>query len=202
MESRFYLQLEEEIKTESEKDFKDEEILEKSLKNPRLFEFFVEKYQQSFLRTAGRILKNKEESEEAVQDAFVKIYINARKYNKQPGVELKSWAYKVLLNCVFTKYRKAKRTLADSEYLDEFLYEGPENSASFLESKERKDEIESVLKELPDDLSGLLKQHYLEDKSYADIANSNSMSMAALKMKLFRARKKFKEVMEKIGNRG
>ncbi|MDD5032867.1 MAG: RNA polymerase sigma factor [Candidatus Pacebacteria bacterium] len=199
MENRFYLQLEEEIKTETEKNFKDEEILEKSLENPRFFEFFVDKYQKSFLRTATRVLKNKEESEEAVQDAFVKIYLNVKKYQKQPGVELKSWAYKVLLNCVFTKYRKTKKTLADSEYFDELLYDTPDSSQSFVEKKEKKDEIESVLKELPEDLSELLKQHYLEDKPYAEIANTKGMSMAALKMKLFRARKKFKETMEEIG---
>ncbi|MBU1178732.1 sigma-70 family RNA polymerase sigma factor [Patescibacteria group bacterium] len=193
--SKFYLQLEEEISTGENTEFNDEELVEKSLENPRLFELFVEKYQDSFLRTATRILKGREESEDVVQDAFVKIYFNAGKFQKRPGIKFKSWAFKILINCVFTRYRKMKRNLGDTEYIDELLYiiEDRSFSADFGR-KEKKDEIESVLQKMPEDLSGLMREHYLEDRPYAEISSDKNMSIPALKMKLFRARKKFKEV--------
>jgi len=194
--NKFYLQLEEEIKTNDGESLKDEELVMKAVDNPRLFEIFVDRYQDVFLRTAGRVLRSKEDSEDAVQEAFVKIYKNSKKYKKQPGIAFKSWAFKVLMNCVFTRYRKMKRNFNDSEYMDQLLYSGDENIDNTFEKKERRDEIESVLDGMPEELSDLMKEHYLKDRPYAEIASAKGISLATLKMKLFRARKKFKEVLE------
>jgi len=198
--SKFYLQLEDEIEIEEGRDLKDEELIQKSLNNPRLFEVFVGKYQEVFLRTAMRVLKGKEESEDVVQDAFVKIYFNAKKFQKRPGVAFKSWAFKILLNCVFTRYRKLKRTSGDAGYMDELLYLTETAVENDFDRKEKKDEIESILAKMPEDLSALIREHYLNDKPYAEIVSSEKVSIPALKMKLFRARKKFKDVMEEISN--
>lgn len=175
---------------------KDEEILEKSLENPRFFEMIVDKYQDSFLRTAMRILRNKEESEDAVQNAFVKIYFNAKKFEKRPGIEFKSWAFKILVNCSLTRYRKLKRDFNSPEYNDQVLYILEDNRGSSFEHSEQRDLIESVFQKMPSDLSDLLREHYLDDKPYAIIASSHEMSINALKMKLFRARKSFKRILE------
>ncbi|MFH1979238.1 MAG: RNA polymerase sigma factor [Patescibacteria group bacterium] len=196
--SKYYLELEDEIKIGGGEDLKDEDLVLKSLQNPRLFEVFVDRYKDSFLRTAMRVLKGKEESEDVVQEAFVKIYFNAKKYQKRPGIAFKSWAFRILMNCVFTKYRKLKKTFCDTEYLDQFLY--IIDDSSDFSKKEKVDEIESVLKEMPDDLGDLIRDHYLKDRPYVEVASDYGMSIAALKMKLFRARKKFKEVMEGISN--
>lgn len=198
MASKFYLQLEDEIKIENDNDLTDEDLVMKSLDNPRLFELFVDRYQEVFNRTADRVLNNREESEEITQEAFVKIYFNAKKYQKRPGIAFKSWAFKILMNAVFTRYRKLKRTFHDTEYFDQFMYLGESNLDLVFANKEKRDEIESVLKKMPEDLSNLMKEHYLDDKPYVEIADSGNISIPALKMKLFRARKKFKEVLGNI----
>lgn len=178
---------------------KDEEILSQSLENPRLFEKIVGKYHDGFLRTAQRILNSREEAEDAVQDAFVKIYFNAKKFKKQEGIEFKSWAYKILFNTALTRYRKVKSFRSDAEYKDEILLAVPDKNSD-LEFKKRgeQDLIESVFKQMPDDLRSLLRQHYLEDRPYTNISFANNMSIGAIKMKLFRARKLFKEILGSI----
>jgi len=176
-------------------DLPDEELVLRSLQNPALYEIFVGRYQDVFLRTSLRVLKRTEESEDAVQDAFLKIYLNAGKFKKQPGIEFKSWAFKILMNCVFTRYRKAKKNMNDSEYLDEVLYMRDTKAEFDLTQKELRDEIESILNEMPEELSSLMREHYLDDRPYEEIAYSREMSIPALKMKLFRARKKFKDIM-------
>ena len=196
MSNKYYLQLEEELKAEKEGGLEDEEIVLKSLDNPRLFEIFIDRYQETFLRTADRVLNKREEAEEAVQNAFVKIYFNAKKYQKRPGVAFKSWAFKILMNCVFTRYRKIKRGLRDVEYMDQLLYTADKPAEDEFKKKELQDEISSILQEMPPDLSELIKEHYLNDKPYAEIASSKNMTIPALKMKLFRARKKFKDIKE------
>ncbi len=180
-------------------NLKDEEILIRSLESPGLFELIVNKYQDSFVRTANRILRSREDAEDAAQEAFVRIYTNAKKFQKRPDVEFKSWAFRILINCTFTKYKKLKRTFTDKEYLDQLLYIPSEDAEILISKRETKDEIESVIERMPEDLAILIKEHYFEDRPYADIAGEKGMSVNALKMKLFRARKKFKEVFDEIG---
>ncbi len=176
---------------------KDEEILTLSLNNPRLFERLVRKYQDSFLRTANRVLNNLEEAQDAVQDAFVKIYFNAQKFKKQEGIEFKSWAFKILFNTALTRYRRAKRTRADAEYNDALAVEDG-NLGKDIKRREERDLIESVLKQMPEDLGLILKQHYLEDRAYSDISKENGLTIGAIKMKLFRARKLFNSILRSI----
>jgi len=189
---------EKKLNIESSSDIKDEEILIKSLSNPRLFEILVQKYQDSFLRTANRVLNNIEEAEDAVQDAFVKIYFNAKKFKKQDGIEFKSWAFKVLFNTALTRYRRAKRFKTEAEYNDALLSVQDKDCDADFKRRGERDMIDSVLRQMPDDLSAILKQHYLDDMPYADISASKGISIGAIKMKLFRARKLFKEILGSI----
>jgi len=189
---------EKKLNIESSSDIKDEEILIKSLSNPRLFEILVQKYQNSFLRTANRVLNNIEEAEDAVQDAFVKIYFNAKKFKKQDGIEFKSWAFKVLFNTALTRYRRAKRFKTEAEYNDALLSVQDKDCDADFKRRGERDMIDSVLRQMPDDLSAILKQHYLDDMPYADISASKGISIGAIKMKLFRARKLFKEILGSI----
>ncbi len=181
-----------------ENEPKDEEILIRSLSNPRLFERLVQKYQDSFLRVAQRVLYKKEEAEDAVQDAFVKIYLNAEKFKKQEGVEFKSWAFKILFNTALTRYRKAKKSWSEAEYNDALLSVQDADSDIDFKKREERDMIESVFVQMPEDLSSILKQHYLEDLPYVAISAASGMSIGAIKMKLFRARKLFKNILSSM----
>ncbi len=177
---------------------KDEEILVQSLDNPRLFEHLVQKYQDSFLRTAYRVLNSKEEAEDAVQDAFVKIYFNAKKFRKQEGIEFKSWAFKILFNTALTRYRKVKRSRSDAEYNDALLSVEDKNYDVDFRRRGERDLIESVFGQMPEELSSILRRHYLDDMPYVEISATTGMSIGAIKMKLFRARKLFKDIMGSI----
>ena len=182
---------------EGKEEIKDEEILLRSLDNPSLFEKLVQKYQDSFLRTANRVLNNIEEAEDAVQDAFVKIYFNAKKFKKQEGIEFKSWAFKILFNTALTRYRKAKRQKTEAVYDDALLVKDGNSEIDF-KRRDEQDLIESAFKQMPEDLSSILRQHYLNDMPYTAISASNGISIGAIKMKLFRARKLFKDILSSM----
>lgn len=181
------------------KELKDEEVLALSVQSPDMFGVIVDRYQTSFLRLALRIVSRKEAAEDVCQDAFVKIYLNAGKFRKIPGVEFKSWAYKILLNTAFMHYRKLKRDLSRISYRDDLLVDdkvlnivSKEGSEDFHETKNF---VESILGRMPDDFSLMLKQHYLEDQSYKKMAVLNNTTVDAIRMKIFRARKIFKELL-------
>ena len=65
--------------------FTDAELLARSRQDPDLFSILVRRYEAALLRRAKTILKSPEDAEEAVQDAFTKMYLYADKYHEQEG---------------------------------------------------------------------------------------------------------------------
>ena len=187
------------------KSLPDEEILRRSLQNPALFSILVEKYQIPFLRKAQGIVHSKESAEDIAQETFTKIYLNAGKFKKQEGIEFKSWAWRILVNTSLTHYRKLKKTFGDVSYLDEILAQDPEAEEELgvpMENTLDKDDRLVVIKEaiemLPTESAELVKAHYIEDRPYEEIAKKHGISIGALKMKLFRARKVLKNIAKNI----
>ncbi|KKS96782.1 MAG: ECF subfamily RNA polymerase sigma-24 factor [Candidatus Giovannonibacteria bacterium GW2011_GWA1_43_15] len=182
-------------------DLADDEILKKSQDNPSLFSVLIDKYQLPFVRKAQGIVHSKEEAEDIVQETFTKIYLNAGKFKKQPGVEFKSWAWRILVNTSLTHYRKLKKSFGDVGYLDEILADDEKTESLFsmednLDRNENIGEVREAIEKMPSEAAELLRAHYVEDRPYAEIARKQGISIGALKMKLFRARKVLKDIMK------
>lgn len=182
---------------------KDEEILRASQKEPALFELLVERYQDPLVRAAFRVVRSREEAQDIVQEAFVKIYRNAEKFQKYEGIEFKSWAYKITVNTAITHYRKLKR----GEFLaeDPGVFEEPEREVGdlrFSMAADAKAVIAKVMDKMPPHLRTVLERYYMEDKSYKMIAEEEKISIPTLKMRLFRAKKVFKKLSENPNENG
>ncbi|HXK38652.1 MAG: hypothetical protein A3B34_03380 [Candidatus Sungbacteria bacterium RIFCSPLOWO2_01_FULL_54_21] len=180
---------------------KDEEILVAALGEPAMFEMLVERYQEPLMRAALRVVRNREEAEDIVQEAFVKMYRNAQKFQKLDGIEFKSWAYKVTINTAITHYRKLKR--------GEFSVEDPgvfqEPGGEFMDTRisfsaDAKQAVARALDKMPEHLGSVLRRYYLEDKSYRTVAEEEKISIPTLKMRLFRAKKLFRKINDESTN--
>lgn len=174
---------------------KDEDILRASLDEPAMFQMLVEKYQEPLMRAALRIVRGREEAQDIVQEAFVKMYKNADKFQKLAGIEFKSWAYKITVNTAITHYRKLKRGEILTEDPAMFQEVGEELAGErFSMAADAKATVMGVLGRMPAQLQSVLKRYYLEDKSYRTIAGEEKISISTLKMRLFRAKKIFKKI--------
>ena len=176
----------------------DEELLERSFGDPRLFERLLDRYREAFIRKAYYILGTKEAAQDAVQDAFVKIYKNARRFQPQPGAGFKSWGYRILVNTCFTAYKKAKgegNFLAD---LDPELQElvSDKGAKERREQELNRDEVESLLKELSEGLAEPMRLHFIEGKPHADVARIMGISEGAVRARVHRAKQELKELIE------
>jgi len=181
----------------SENNLKDEEVLALSLEQPALFRILVARYQEAFIRKAISIVRQREEAEDIVQETFVKIYFNGKKFKKMDGIEFKSWAYRILVNTAISRYRKiSKKWQAESS--DPLDLETASDSALSTENiileSENKSLTAELLSHLPKPLARLVSLYYIEDKPYKEIAEREGITMAALKMKLFRAKKILKNI--------
>lgn len=183
---------------EQNNQLKDEEILIASQDQPALFKVLVDRYQEAFVRKAVGIVRSREEAEDIVQETFIKIYNNGKKFEKREGIEFKSWAYRVLVNTAISRYRQiSKKWQAESnDPLDlELAEERNLSTEDIVLESEAKSVVADALSRLPKPTARLLSAYYIEDKPYKVIAEEESITIPALKMKLFRAKRMLKKIL-------
>ncbi|MBU6390002.1 RNA polymerase sigma factor [Patescibacteria group bacterium] len=177
-------------------DKSDEELLALSVTDPNVFSVLVDRYQEAFTRKAGRIVSDGETVRDIVQEVFVKIYLNAAKFQIKEGASFKSWGYKILINACFTKYKKLKDERAFLYDLDsEFQELVPSHSEQILhEQKLDSDYVLSLISKLPVILGRVLRLYSVEGKVQKEIAKIEGISLGAVRARIHRAKKELKKM--------
>lgn len=193
-----YLTLGEEVEGKS-----DEELLALSVAHPSIFALLVRKYEEPFMRKALSIVREREEAEDIVQEAFTKIYINAKKFKIVEGAQFSSWGYRILINTALTHYAKRKRRGGAEFGLDEEIWALiPDKNLRQFEKKELTDLIASVLVRMPAPMAKALSLFFIEGKTQEEIATIEGLSVGAVKTRVHRAKAEFKRIYETITSRG
>jgi len=179
--------------TESAGDLSDEEILIRSQAQPWLFRILVDRYEAAFMRKARSIIFNPLDAEEVVQDTFTRIYVNANRFAPQEGAKFSSWAYRILLNTAFTRYQKLIKEGQRFSNIDPEFEQciGEQKNHSGFEAM--RDGVDRVLERLPGHFAIVLRLHYLERWSHADIAKETGENVGTIKARIHRAKAAFRK---------
>ena len=177
----------------------DVEVLAASRREPELFGLLVDRYEAAFLRKAKSILYSKEDAEEVVQDTFTRIYVYADRYKPQEGASFSSWAYSILTRLAFTRYQKVKKLRGRTLDLEPETYERLPDESAFLEDLSLRDEVLMAFSRIPESAAKVLRLQFLEGKSQEEIAASEGSTVSAVKTRVHRAKKLFKEAMNYDG---
>lgn len=184
---------------ESEVEKSDEELLQLSVAHPSLFALLVRKYEEPFMRKALSIVREREEAEDIVQEAFTKIYLNASKFKKQEGASFSSWGYRILINTALTHYAKRKRAGQATVELDDEIWNLiPDKNLRQFEKKELMDEVASVLTRMPEIFAKALHSFFIEGKSQEEMAQEDGVSVGAIKTRVHRAKDEFRRIYKSI----
>lgn len=175
----------------------DAEVLLRSQKEPELFAILVRRFEAPLLRRAKAILRSPEDAEEAVQDAFTKMYLYADKFHPQAGATFSSWAYTILNRVAYTKYQAKKTEQGQRADLEPEHYESlPDARAEFLEELSIRSEVLMALSKLPETAAKILRLQFIEQKTQEEIAKSEGLSVPAVKTRIHRAKKLFKDAYD------
>ena len=175
----------------------DAEALASSGREPELFAVLVRRYETALLRRARTILKSPEDAEEAVQDAFTKMYLYADRYHSQEGASFASWAYTILNRVAYTKYKaKSLEWGKRTELLPEHYESLPDARAEFIEDLSIRNEVLAALAKLPETAAKILRLQFIEGKSQEEIAAKENLSIPAVKTRIHRAKKLFKQAYD------
>ena len=122
------------------------------------------------LTIAFRILLNRQEAEDVVQNAFVKAYYNIHAYKTKS--KFSTWFYRIVYNTAIIAFNKIK-----NRNEDDFVDNLTENSQSIVfetneisELREQKDSINKAIEKLPKYEAIIVSMYYLEEYSVNEIA--------------------------------
>jgi len=155
------------------------------------------KHEKLAFNIAYKITKNREDSEEICQDAFLKAYKNISFFNGDS--KFSTWLYRIIYNTAISKTRKKKIDINTSKEENLLInITDTKNATIDLEKNERKKFINHALEKLPAEENILINLFYIKEKSIDEIAIITSLSKSNVKVKLYRARKKIYSELEKI----
>ncbi|MCC2631195.1 MAG: polymerase sigma factor RpoE [Candidatus Paceibacter sp.] len=172
----------------------DSEILTLSLIQPDVFGILVDRYQREFLRKAFKIVRDKNEAEDIVQDVFVKMYRHAKKFRHQEGATFKSWAYKILTNTCFTHCKKTKRRAVFIARADDDMLESFSEGNSEFESMLDINQVRVAIGKIPA-LLGRMVTLALSGKTQEEIAVLEGVPVGTVRTRLHRAKKEIRKVI-------
>ncbi len=161
------------------------------------FTCLVAKYEKMAYTIAFRILENREEAEEVVQDAFVKMYRALPAFQFES--KFSTWFYRIVYRTALTAHRQRRFFVAYEDAGADTLTDTEiESATDLLEQKDRQAVVRDVLSRLSADESLLLTLYYLEECSVEDIHQITGLTASNIKVKLFRGRKRFYETLQQI----
>jgi RNA polymerase sigma-70 factor (ECF subfamily) len=153
------------------------------------FGLLVETYQRPVLALTYRMLGDLSEAEDAAQEAFLRAYSRLHQYD--PNHKFSTWLFSIANNHCIDRLRKRRVQfvgLDDSPavYSLEGESDRPEQEALAAEQAE---EMHALVNQLEPEYRTPLVLRYWNECSYQEIADVMEISVAAVKSRLFRARK-------------
>jgi RNA polymerase sigma factor (sigma-70 family) len=166
--------------------------------NINAFTFIVEMHKDHAYNLALRICGNHEEAEEIAQDAFMKAYRSLQSFKMKSSFA--TWLYRIVYNTAISLVRSRKKGILS---LDDF----PADAKDFIGNNSNEEEADAeyrnslvnfALQKLGDDERALITLYYYEELSADEISEITGIGKSNVKVKLFRARMKMAETIEKV----
>jgi len=161
------------------------------------FSYIVEKHKDRAYNLAFRICGNHEEAEELAQDSFIKAYRSLGSFKMKSSFS--TWLFRIVYNTAISHVRIKKKGVLS---LEDF----PADAADFIGTSSSEDEAEVeyrnslvnfALQKITDEERGLISLFYYEEMSTDEIAEVTGITKSNVKVKLFRARQKMQDIIEK-----
>lgn len=171
-------------------------ILRGKPSDPLVIEALVKEYYAYLLRLSISILQNRQEAEDATQEAIITAVANLHKFRKEAS--LKTWLYTITLNTCRGHLRKQKtrqtlqNTLQSLHLTKSHTIPSPENSSLHNESAH---ELWSAVDSLSEKHRLPVILRYVHELQIAEIAQILNLSEGTVHSRLHFARKKLKTII-------
>jgi RNA polymerase sigma-70 factor (ECF subfamily) len=158
----------------------------------------IDKHKNMVFTIALKIVHNREDAEEIAQDVFMKAYQSLSAFKKES--KFSTWLYRIVYNTAISKTRKKSLETTNINYdiVENYSEDDINDNLNRLEEKEQKKIINTVLKKLNTEDHLLITLYYFDEKSVEEISEITTLSQSNVKVRLFRARKKLYEEIQRL----
>jgi RNA polymerase sigma-70 factor (ECF subfamily) len=169
--------------------------------NARAYAFLVEKHKEMVFSIALKILHNREDAEEVAQDTFVKAYQSLSGFKNE--AKFSTWLYRIVYNSAISKVRKKKLELSplDDSTINNYSDDSMDSNFFLVQEPDQFELLQKALQSLPEDENVIVSLFYQNDHSIEDISAITGLTVANVKVKLHRIRKKLYTEMQKLMTR-
>lgn len=172
--------------------------------NVDAFEQLVNRYDAKLFRVAQHITHNREDAQEAVQEALFKAFRNLNSF--QEKARFSTWLFRITVNESLMKLRKRRHTkeLSFDQELQDSTLMSPFEVADWAPNPEQlygASELRNILREQLQELQPSLRVTFilrdLEELSIEETAKVLGVTVDAVKARLWRARLKLRQLLTK-----
>lgn len=181
----------------------DEEVIRQVLGgHTAMFELLMRRYNERVYRAARAIVRDEQEAEDVMQQAYVNAFTHLRQFNG--AARFSTWLTKIAINESLARVRRRGRyEVFDDErwnvepFMSRNLPENPERQAF---AGELRGLLEWAIDTLPDGMREVFVLREVEGLSTFEVAQSLDVSEDVVKTRLSRARAALRRVlMERTG---
>ncbi len=159
-----------------------------------VFRVLVNRYRDRYARYAFHMLGNREDAEEALQDAFTRAYRSLARC--EDPERFGAWLFRILVNRCRTlgarRGRRARTFVVDEVAMLEAAEDHPAERNAWRE------EIDRGLQKLRADQSEAFLLKYVEDLGYDEMSQLTGVGVSALKMRVMRACDRLRELLSEV----
>ena len=179
-------------------DFSDQALVEKAKTGDyQAFEALVNRYEGKVYRLAMRMLRNQEDAEDALQEAFLQVYRGLKGFEGRSTFS--TWLFRLATNVCLMKIRHRGTEPAQLLPLEEYLprheegghpqiQDWPDKPEEVLLNKESRLKMFEALERLPAEYRAVFILRDVEGLSNVEAGEALGISVAAVKSRLHRAR--------------
>jgi RNA polymerase sigma-70 factor (ECF subfamily) len=154
----------------------------------------VTRYRDRYARYAFHMLGNREDAEEALQDAFTRAYRSLARCDDPE--RFGAWLFRILVNrCRTVGARRGRRSqtfVSDEQALYEAAEEHPAERNAWRE------EINRALDQLRPEQREAFLLKYVDDLGYDEMSQLTGVGVSALKMRVMRACERLRELLSEV----
>lgn len=159
------------------------------------FAELVDLYKDKLFHLAYRMLGNAQEAEDIVQETFIRVYKNLKRYDSTH--KFSTWIYRIASNLCIDRLRKKRHTsysldadMKEGEGLDGYSMlaaddASPEDQLALSETQQQ---IRQAIEKMPEKYRTVIILRYLQDLSLKEISDILDMPVTTVKTRVHRGR--------------
>jgi RNA polymerase sigma-70 factor (ECF subfamily) len=178
----------------------DFEIIQRILAGERrAYAELLDRHKDRAMTLAMRMLKNREDAEEALQDAFVRAFRALDRFEMKSSFA--TWFYRIVFNVcssALSKRGQDSEISIDEEAANAALHAPPAGNPEIdFESSEFQQAVQEEIERLAPAYGAVLNLFFIQELGYDEIVQVTGLPLGTVKNRLFRARMMLREAVLK-----